>query len=117
VALLIVVRRTISVGEDVYWRLSRLAIERNLTLSDLIRELLDNYERGVCRDSMIEVLDDVRAMLRECLSKLGVDARQPAKSKPIESKPEQTEAMPKSEVVSGFEDNPWVQILRAKSRG
>jgi len=92
-----------------------LAIERNLTLSDLIRELLDNYERGVCRDSMIEVLDDVRAMLRECLSKLGVE--QPAKSKPIESKPEQTEAVPKSEVVSGFEDNPWVQILRARSRG
>jgi predicted CopG family antitoxin len=112
VALLIVVRRTISVGEDVYWRLSRLAIERNLTLSDLIRELLDYYERGVCRDSMIEVLDDVRAMLRECLSKLGVE-------QPAESKPEsvQTEAVPKSEVVSGFEDNPWVQILRAKSRG
>ena len=87
-----------------------MAIERNLTLSDLIRELLDNYERGVCRDSMIEVLDDVRAMLRECLSKLGVE-------QPAEAKPEQTEAMPKSEVVSGFEDNPWVQILRAKSRG
>jgi predicted CopG family antitoxin len=105
----IVGRRTVSVGEDVYWRLSRLAIERNLTLSDLIRELLDYYERG-CRDSMIEVLDDVRAMLRECLSKLGVE-------QPAESKPEQTETVPKSEVVSGFEDNPWVQILRAKSRG
>ena len=92
-----------------------MAIERNLTLSDLIRELLDNYERGVCRDSMIEVLDDVRAMLRECLSKLGVE-------QPAESKPEsvQTEAVPtetKNEVVSGFEDNPWVQILRARSRG
>ncbi len=86
-----------------------MAIERNLTLSDLIRELLDYYERG-CRDSMIEVLDDVRAMLRECLSKLGVE-------QPAESKPEQTETVPKSEVVSGFEDNPWVQILRAKSRG
>jgi predicted CopG family antitoxin len=108
--LLIVVRRTISVGEDVYWRLSRLAIERNLTLSDLIRELLGNYERGVCRDSMIEALDDVRAMLRECLSKLGV-------GQSAESKPEQTETVPKSEVVSGFEDNPWVQILRARSRG
>jgi hypothetical protein len=59
---------------------------------------------------MIEVLDDVRAMLRECLSKLGVE-------QPAESKPEQTEAAPKSEVVNGFEDNPWVQILRAKSRG
>ena len=92
-----------------------MAIERNLTLSDLIRELLDNYERGVCRDSMIEVLDDVRAMLRECLSRFGVE--QPAEAKPIESKPEQTEAAPKNEVVSGFEDNPWVQILRAKSRG
>ena len=89
-----------------------MAIERNLTLSDLIRELLDNYERGVCRDSMIEVLDDVRAMLRDCLSRFGVDVRQPA-----ESKPEQTETVPKSEVVNGFEDNPWVQILRTKSRG
>ena len=91
-----------------------MAIERNLTLSDLIRELLDYYERGVCRDSMIEVLNDVRAMLRECLSRLGVDARQPAEAKPESV---QTEAVPKNEVVSGFEDNPWVQILRAKSRG
>jgi predicted CopG family antitoxin len=114
VALLIVVRRTISVGEDVYWRLSRLAIERNLTLSDLIRELLDYYERGVCRDSMIEVLDDVRAMLRECLCRFGVDVGQSAEAKPESV---QTEAVPKSEVVNGFEDNPWVQILRAKSRG
>jgi hypothetical protein len=61
---------------------------------------------------MIEVLDDVRAMLRECLSKLGVE-------QPAETKPEsvQAETVPKNEVVSGFEDNPWIQILRARSRG
>jgi hypothetical protein len=50
-------------------------------------------------------------MLRDCLSKLGVDARQPAEAKPESV---QTEAVPKSEVVNGFEDNPWIQILRVR---
>jgi predicted CopG family antitoxin len=107
-------RRTITVSEDVYRRLSRLAVERNKTMSDLIEELLNNYESGVSGNSVVGELSEVKAMLRECLSKLGVG--QPAENKPIESKPGRAEAVPKNEVV-GFEDNPWVQILRAKSRG
>ena len=104
-------RRTITVSEDVYRRLSRLAVERNKTINDLIEELLDNYEGRVGND-VVERLGRIEAMLRDCLSKLGVE-------QPAESKPEsvQTETVPKSEVVSRFEDNPWVQILRAKSRG
>jgi predicted CopG family antitoxin len=100
-------RRLISVREDVYVRLNRLAVRRNKTMNDLIEELLDNYEGKVGND-VVERLGRIEAMLRDCLSKLGVDARQPA-----ETKPEQTETVPKNEVV-GFEDNPWVQILRAK---
>ena len=106
-------RRLISVREDVYVRLNRLAVERNKTMNDLIEELLDNYEGRVGND-VVERLGRIEAMLRDCLSKLGVDVRQPAKSKPESV---QAEAVPKNEVVSGFEDNPWVQILRAKSRG
>jgi predicted CopG family antitoxin len=104
-------RRLISVREDVYVRLNRLAVKRNKTMNDLIEELLDNYEGKVGND-VVERLGRIEAMLRDCLSKLGVE-------QPAESKPEsvQTETVPKSEVVSGFEDNPWVQILRAKSRG
>jgi len=109
-------RRLISVSEDVYRRLSRLAVERNKTINDLIEELLDNYERGVCRDSMIEVLDDVRAMLRDCLDRLGVRETKPVGATPIEAKPEANSG-PETEGVGGFEDNPWVQILRARSRG
>ena len=103
-------------SEDVYRRLSRLAAERNKTINDLIEELLDNYGGGVSGDSIVEGLNEVRAMLRDCLDRLG--ARE---TKPIETKSSQTEPVPtetKNEVGEfGFEDNPWVQILRAKSRG
>ena len=102
-------RRVISVSEDVYRRLSRLAAERNKTINDLIEELLNNYE-GKVSNSLLEALGEVKAMLRDCLDKLG--ARE---TKPIElrqtTEPVPTE--PKGEVV-GFEDNPWVQILRVR---
>ena len=88
-----------------------MATERNKTMSDLIEELLNNYE-GKASSGVVGELDEIKAMLRDCLDRLG--ARE---TKPIETKPEQTETVPKSEVVNGFEDNPWVQILRAKSRG
>jgi predicted CopG family antitoxin len=108
-------RRTITVSEDVYRRLSRLAVERNKTMSDLIEELLNNYEGGVSSNSVVNELSEVNAMLRECLSRLGV-----RETKPIETRPGQAEtgAGSRGEVGGfGFEDNPWVQILRAKSRG
>jgi len=107
-------RRLVSVSEDVYRRLSRLAVERNKTINDLIEELLNNYEGGVSGNSIVEELSEVKAMLRDCLDKLGV-----RETKPIETKPSQAEAVPtetKSEVGgdSLFGDNPWVQILRVR---
>jgi len=96
------------VSEDVYGRLSRLAAERNKSMSDLIRELLDDYE-GRVSNGVVERLDRIEAMLRDCLDRLGV-----REAKPIEAKPSQAEAVPKNEVVSGLEDNPWVQILRVR---
>ena len=97
-------------SEDVYRRLSRLAAERNKSMNDIIKELLDNYEdRG--GNGVVERLDRIESMLRDCLDKLGV-----RETKPIETKPSQAKAVPaeaKSE-VGGFEDNPWVQILRVR---
>jgi predicted CopG family antitoxin len=106
-------RRTITVSEDVYRRLSRLAAERNKTINDLIEELLNNYEGGVGGGSIVEGLNEVKAMLRDCLDKLGVK-----ETKPVEAGSKQTETVPvepKNEAGDSlFGDNPWVQILRAK---
>jgi hypothetical protein len=107
----------ISVSEDVYRRLSRLAVERNKTINDLIEELLDNYEGRVGVSSIVEELGEVKAMLRDCLDRLGV--RRSVESKPVEAESMQTKAVPvesKSEVGgdSLFGDNPWVQILRVR---
>ena len=106
-------RRTITVSEDVYRRLSRLAVERNKTINDLIKELLNNHEGGVSGNSIVEELSEVKAMLRECLDKLGVK-----ETKPVGAEPKQTEAVPvgpKNETGdSPFGDNPWVQILRVR---
>ena len=83
--------RTITVSEDVYGRLSRLAAERNKSMSDLIRELLDNYEGGV-DSGVVERLGRIEAMLRDCLDRLGV--RQSVENKPVEAEPNQAEAVP-----------------------
>jgi predicted CopG family antitoxin len=105
----------VSVSEDVYRRLSRLAVERNKSMNDLIEELLDNYEGRVGVSSIVEELGEVKAMLRDCLDKLGV-----RETKPIETKPEpgQSEVMlvePRNEAGDSlFGDNPWVQILRVR---
>jgi len=102
------------VSEDVYGRLSRLAAERNKSMSDLIRELLDNYEDRVS-NGVVERLGRIEAMLRDCLDRLGV--RQSVENKPVEAESKQTEAGlgSKDEVDGfGFEDNPWIQILRVR---
>jgi predicted CopG family antitoxin len=107
-------RRTITVSEDVYRRLSRLAAERNKTINDLIEELLNNHEGGVGGNSIVEELSEVKAMLRDCLERLGV-----RESKPVGAESMQTEAVPvePSNEAGGdslFGDNPWVQILRVR---
>ncbi len=97
-------------SEDVYRRLSKLATERNKSMSDLIRELLDNHEGGV-DSGVVERLGRIEAMLRDCLDKLDV-----RETKPVGAGSKQTEAVPKGEVGSDslFGDNPWVQILRVR---
>ena len=110
-------RRLVSVSEDVYRRLSRLAVERNKTINDIIEELLDNYDSKVSVSSIVEGLNEVKAMLRDCLGRLGV--RQSVESKPVGAGSNQAETVPiesKDEVGgdSAFEDNPWVQILRVR---
>jgi predicted CopG family antitoxin len=105
--------RTVKVREDVYQRLARLANSSGKSMSDLIEELLNNYEGGV-DSGVVEELGEIKAMLRDCLDKLGV-----RETKPIEAKPSQAEAVPteaKSEVGgdSVFGDNPWVQILKVR---
>jgi predicted CopG family antitoxin len=104
-------RRTITVSEDVYRRLSRLAAGRNKTINDIIEELLNNYEDKASSGDVVERLDRIESMLRDCLDRLGV--RQSVENKPVGAESMQTETVPKSEVV-GFEDNPWVQILRVR---
>jgi Ribbon-helix-helix protein, copG family. len=104
-------RRLVSVSEDVYRRLSKLAVERNKTINDIIEELLNNYEGKVSSNSVLETLSEVKDMLRDCLSRLGV--RRSAENKPVETKPEANSG-PEAGGVGGFEDNPWVQILRVR---
>ena len=99
-------------SEDVYRRLSKLAAERNKTINDLIEELLNNYEGGVS-SGVVGELGEIKAMLRECLDKLGVKETKPIETRQTEPVP----AVPKNETGdSAFENNPWVQILRTKYR-
>jgi len=108
--------RTVKVREDVYQRLARLANSSGKSMSDLIEDLLNNYEGGVGGDSIVEGLNEVKAMLRDCLSRL--DIKQSVEAKPVEAGSKQTEARleSKDEVGddSAFEDNPWIQILRVR---
>jgi len=98
----------VSVSEDIHRRLSRLAVERNKTINDIIEELLDNYESKVGVSSIVKELGEVKAMLRDCLDRLGVR----------ETKPGQAEARLESKGEVGgdsvFGDNPWIQVLRVK---
>ncbi|MDT7970235.1 MAG: ribbon-helix-helix protein, CopG family [Vulcanisaeta sp.] len=103
--------RTVKVREDVYVRLARLANSSGKSMSDLIEELLNNHEGRVGGNSIVEGLNEVRAMLRDCLDRFGV-----RETKPVEIKPRQNETVPELKngvsVDSAFGNNPWVRILR-----
>ena len=105
--------RNISVREGVYQRLSKLAAERGKSMSDLIEELLNNYEDKA--GGVVERLDRIESMLRDCLDKLGVRETKPIETK-LEPSQAETGAESRGEVGgdSAFEDNPWVQILRVR---
>ena len=57
-----------------------MAAERNKSMSDLIRELLDNHE-GRVSNGVVERFDRIEAMLRDCLGRLGV--RQSVENKSV----------------------------------
>jgi hypothetical protein len=81
-------------------------------MSDLIRELLDNYEGGV-DSGVIERLGRIETMLRDCLDKLGVrELGRVVEAGNVETTP--TEVKNESGGNSLFGDNPWVQILRVR---
>jgi predicted CopG family antitoxin len=106
--------RTVSIREDVYQRLNRLATERGKSMSDLIEDLLKNHEGGVS-SGVVERLGRIEAMLRDCLDRLGV--KQSVENKPVEAEPSQAETGAESRGEVGgslFGDNPWVQILRVR---
>jgi predicted CopG family antitoxin len=104
--------RSVSIREDVYQRLNRLATERGKSMSDLIEELLNDHEGGVS-SGVVERLGRIEAMLRDCLDKLGVrELRRVVEAGNAETTPTE----PKGEVGgdSLFSDNPWIQILRVR---
>jgi predicted CopG family antitoxin len=104
--------RTVSVREDVYQRLNRLATEGGKSMSDLIEELLKNHEGGV-DSGVVERLGRIETMLRDCLDKLGVrELGRVVEAGNVETTPTE----PRGEVGddSLFGDNPWVQILRVR---
>jgi len=65
---------------------------------------------------MVERLSEIKAILRDYLDKLGVEVKQPVE---VRLETAQTEVGSKNKVGgdSEFNNNPWVQIFRAKSRG
>ena len=101
-----------SVREDVYQRLNRLATERGKSMSDIIEDLLKNHEGGVS-SGVVERLGRIEAMLRDCLDKLGVrELGRVVEAGNVETTP--TEVKNESGGNSLFGDNPWVQILRVR---
>ena len=107
--------RSVSVREGVYEVLTRLAEERGASISDVIAELIN-----CCLGNAVDLnkrLGEVEELLKQCLeSRQQTTARPSSQSVNIHetaSKPEETTESP----LIGFEDNPWVQIIRAKVIG
>ena len=100
--------RAISVREDVYELLVRLSSVNNMSMSDLIRELLTAYL----------AMGEVREMLRQCLNNLGRQTTTQVVTQPTNThETVKGTAEPTETPLVGFEDNPWVQIIRAKVVG
>ena len=101
-----------SVREGVYEVLTRLAEVRGGSISDVIAELIN-----CCLNRAVEK-SEVEELLRQCLDKLDRQKttqlnQQPVNTHETVSKLEETTGSP----LIGFEDNPWVQIIRARVVG
>ena len=101
--------RAVSVREDVYELLVRLSSVSNMSMSDLIRELVIAYL----------AMGEVREMLRRCLDNLGKQqTTTQLNPQPVNTHETAKESGEVAESpLIGFEDNPWVQIIRAKVMG
>lgn len=86
--------RAVSVREDVYELLVRLSIVGNMSMSDLIRQLVTAYL----------AMSEIKEMLRRCLNQLGTS----------ESKVDVGSKAATTEPLIEFEGNPWVRIIRAR---
>ena len=109
--------RSISVREGVYEVLARLAEERGASISDVIADLIN-----CCLGNAIDLnkrLGEVEELLRQCLNNLGgqqttmLTSPQPDNTHESARESRETAESP----LVGFEDNPWVQIIRAKVVG
>ena len=106
--------RSVSVREGIYEVLARLAEERGGSISDVIAELIN-----CCLNNTVDLskhLNEVKELLRQCIDKLD---RQPTTTQMIMQSTNTHETVSKPEEAAespliGFEDNPWVQIIRAR---
>ncbi|GAB6947813.1 hypothetical protein JCM16161A_22940 [Vulcanisaeta sp. JCM 16161] len=102
--------RTISVREDVYEALRRLSEVNNVTISDLIKQLVTSYT----------AMSEIKEMLRQCLGKTGINANNLSISGVVntESIRDSIRENPKeliNESLINLEDNPWVKIIRSRA--
>ena len=108
--------RSVSVREGVYEVLARLADARGASISDVVADLIN-----CCLNNAVDLntrLGEVEELLRQCLNNLGRQTTtqlnpQPLNTHGTASKPTETTEPPSI----GFEDNPWVQIIRARVVG
>ena len=104
-----------SVREGVYEVLARLADARGVSISDVIADLIN-----CCLGNAVDLnkrLSEVEELLRQCL-----ESRQQITTQPSLQPINTHETASKSEgavesPLIGFENNPWVHIIRAKVSG
>ncbi|GAB6943962.1 hypothetical protein JCM14467A_07440 [Vulcanisaeta sp. JCM 14467] len=96
--------RSISIREDVYRVLRDLARLRKTSISDVITQLLNEHE----------TITEIKEAIKQCLEGLSKQTTtQPTSKHETTKKPEEITEPP----LIGFEDNPWVQIIRARVVG
>ena len=100
--------RSVSIREDVYRRLEGFALMRGLSMCDAIAELINEHQS----------LAEIKELLRQCLNNLGKQTTAQVVTQPTNPHEDVKEAKETAETpLVGFEDNPWVQIIRAKVVG
>ena len=102
-----------SVREDVYGVLTRLAEERGVSVSDVVADLINCCLGNAV--SLSRELSEIRDLLRQCLDRLGRQQITTQLNPQPVSTADRTGESAKS--LPGLEGNPWVQIIRARVGG